>query len=65
MVHEIGLHDSIMAGDTKIVINFLRRGDMFHFAFGHLVKDTMSHVNPLRSFVSLMLTSKATLLQIF
>ena len=39
-----------MKGDLEIVINSFRRGDVFHSAIGRLVKDTMSHVNPLRSF---------------
>ena len=39
-----------MKGDLEIVINSLKRGDEFHSAIGRLVKDTMSYVNPLRSF---------------
>lgn len=28
-------------GDSEIVINSLWKNDMFHFAFGHLVKDAL------------------------
>ena len=49
-VHEVGLQDSIMEGDLEIVINSLRKGEMFQSAYGHLIKDTLSYVHSLRSF---------------
>lgn len=49
-VHEVGLHDSIMEGDSKIVINSLTKGYMIQSSFGHLVKDTLFYVHSLRSF---------------
>ena len=42
---EHGIGKSIFEGDSEIVINALQRGNMFNFAFGHLIKDTMSFVN--------------------
>ena len=48
-VHEVGLHESILEGDSETVIKFLQKGDMFQFAYGHLFKDTMLNVNSLRS----------------
>ena len=49
-VHEVGLQDSIMEGNSETVINSLRKGDMFQSAYGHLIKDTLSYVHSLRSF---------------
>lgn len=49
-VHEVGLHDSIMEGDSEIVINSLTKGYMIQSSFGHLVKDTSFYVHSLRSF---------------
>ena len=46
---EFGIGKSIFEGDLEIVINALQRGDMFNFAFGHLIKDNMSFIN---SFLS-------------
>ena len=40
-VQEVGLHSSILEGDSEIVINSLRKGDMFQSAFGHLIQDTL------------------------
>ena len=39
-----------MEGDSKTVINSLRKGEMFQSAYGHLIKDTLSYVHSLRSF---------------
>ena len=39
-VHEVGLQDSIMEGDSETVINFLRKGEMFQSAYGHLIMYT-------------------------
>ena len=36
----------------EIVINSLWKSDMFHFAFGHLVKDIMSYVSSFQNFFS-------------
>lgn len=47
---EVGLRNSILEGDSKIVINSLRRGDMFQYAFGHLIQDTLVYVNALESY---------------
>ena len=49
-VHEVRLQDSIMEGDSKTVINSLRKGEMFQSAYDHLIKDTLSYVHSLRSF---------------
>ena len=49
-VHEVGLHESILEGDSKNVIKSFQKGDMFQFAYGHLLKDTMFYVNSLRSY---------------
>ena len=49
-VHEVGLHESILEGDSETVIKSLQKGDMFQFAYGHLFKDTMFYVNSLRSY---------------
>ena len=48
-VHEVGLHESILEGDSDSVIKSLQKGDTFQFAYGHLFKDTMFYVNSLRS----------------
>ncbi|XP_065624792.1 uncharacterized protein LOC136065488 [Quercus suber] len=49
-VHKVGLQDSILEGDSEIVINSLQKGDMFQSAYGHLFKDTLFYVHSLRSF---------------
>ncbi|XP_075645391.1 uncharacterized protein LOC142616416 [Castanea sativa] len=49
-VHEVGLHESILEGDSETVIKSLQKGDMFQSAYGHLFKDTMFYVNSLRSY---------------
>ena len=43
-VQEVGLHSSILEGDSEIV------GDMFQYAFGHIIQDTLVYVNSLQSF---------------
>ena len=40
-VHEVGLWNSIMEGDSETVIKALQGGDMFQSAFGHLFRDTL------------------------
>ena len=49
-VQEVGLHSSILEGDSEIVINSLRKGEMFQSTFGHLIQDTMVYINSLQSF---------------
>lgn len=49
-VHEVGLHESILEGDSKTVIKSLQKGDMFQSAYGHLLKDIMFYVKSLRSY---------------
>ena len=49
-VHKLGLHESILEGDSETVIKSLQKGDMFQFAYGHLFKDTTFYVNSLRSY---------------
>ena len=39
-----------MEGDTKIVINSVRKGGIFHSIFSHLFKGTVSYVNSLQNF---------------
>ena len=39
-----------MEGDSEIVINSFRKGDMFQSAFGHLIKGMLVYVNSLESY---------------
>ena len=47
--HKVGLHESILEGDSETVIKSLQKDDMFQSAYGHLFKDTMFYVNSLKS----------------
>ena len=47
---EVGLNNSILEGDSKIVINALKNGNMFNSALGHLLIDNLSHLNSLKSW---------------
>ena len=47
---EIGLQQCQFEGDSEIGIKALQTGDVFSSFFGHLVRDTLIHVNPLLSF---------------
>lgn len=49
-VLEIEIHQTIHEGDSKIVINYLKRGDSLRSAHGYLIKSTLSHVNFLISY---------------
>lgn len=49
-VQEIEIHQTILEGDSKIVINYLKRGDSLRSAHGHMIKNTISHVNSLISY---------------
>ena len=46
---EFGIGKSMFEGDPEIVINAPQRGNMFNFAFGHLIKDNMSFINSFQS----------------
>jgi len=45
----IGISQSIFEGDSEIAINFLKQGDTLRSAYGHLIKDSLVHVNSLQS----------------
>ena len=49
-VQEVGLHSSILEGDSEIV------GDMFQYAFGHIIQDTLVYVNSLQSFLVFLIS---------
>ncbi|XP_075636759.1 uncharacterized protein LOC142608997 [Castanea sativa] len=49
-IKEIGLDNSVSEGDSEIIINALKNGDMFHFAYGNLLLDTLSLLNSLKSW---------------
>ena len=49
-VHEVGLHNSILEGDSETVIKTFQKGDMFQYAFGHLFRDTLLYAKSLQSF---------------
>ena len=49
-VQEVGLRSSIFEGVSEIVINSLRKGEMFQSTFDHLIQDTLVYVNSLQSF---------------
>ena len=49
-IKEVGLNNSILEGDSKIVINALKNGNMFNSALGHLLIDNLSHLNSLKSW---------------
>lgn len=48
---EVGLDNSILEGDFEIVINTLKNGIMFNSDLGHLLIDTLSHLNSLKSWL--------------
>ena len=47
---ELGLQQAHFEGDSELVIKALQRGSMFSLSFGHLARDTITHVSFLRSF---------------
>ena len=47
---KIGLQLCQFEGDSEIGIKAPQTGDVFSSFFGHLVRDTLIHVNSLRSF---------------
>lgn len=48
---EVGLDNSILEGYFEIVINTLKNGIMFNSDLGHLLIDTLSHLNSLKSWL--------------
>lgn len=50
-IKEIGLDNSVLEGDLEITINTLKNGDIFHSAYGHLLLDTLSLLNSLKSWL--------------
>ena len=48
-VQEIGIADSIFEGDSQSIVLVLKNGDRLNSDIGHLVIDTLSFVNTLRS----------------
>lgn len=49
-IKEVGLDNSILEGDSEIFINALKNGAMFNSAYGHLLIDTLSLLNSLKSW---------------
>ncbi|KAK9988087.1 hypothetical protein SO802_028326 [Lithocarpus litseifolius] len=49
-IHEVGLRNSVLEGDSEIVIKALQNGDKFQTAFGHLCRDTLLYAKALQSF---------------
>ena len=49
-VHEVGISNSIFEGDSKISINALRKGQLLHSSFGHIIRDILFSTNSLQSF---------------
>ena len=39
---ELGFTESTLEGNSKIVINAIRKGNIYHSTFGHLIKDILS-----------------------
>ena len=37
-VHEVGIFNSIFEGDSETSINALRKGQLLHYSFGHIVR---------------------------
>lgn len=61
-VCELDFDHSYFEGDSEIVISSLQNRDMFSSSFGHLIQDTLSFARSLRTFPSLILLDKVTLL---
>ena len=51
LVQELGFENSIFEGDSKTIINSLQNSDQLKSFIGHLVPDTLSFVNSLRSWL--------------
>ena len=49
-ISEVGLDNSILEGDSKIVTNVLTKGELFNSALGHMLKDTVLLVSSLKSW---------------
>ena len=49
-ISEVGLDNSILEGDSEVIINALNKGDLFNSALGHHLKDTLSVVSSLWSW---------------
>ncbi|KAK9987375.1 hypothetical protein SO802_032326 [Lithocarpus litseifolius] len=49
-IHEVGLCNSVLEGDSETVIKALQKGDKFQTAFSHLCRDTLLYVKALQSF---------------
>lgn len=45
------MDNSILEGDSKIVINALKNGNMFNSALGQLLIENLSHLNSLKSWL--------------
>lgn len=48
-VSEVGLDNSILEGDSEMVINVLKKGELFNSSLGHMLKDTALLVSSLKS----------------
>lgn len=48
LIGEVGLDNSILEGDSEIVINTLRNGVLLYLGLGLLLNDTLSIVNSLK-----------------
>ena len=51
LISEVGLDNSILEGDSEIVINALRNGVLLNSGLGLLLNDTLSIVNSLKKFL--------------
>ena len=50
LVQELGFENSIFKGDSEIVIKALQNSDWLKSSIGHLIQDTLSFVNSLKSW---------------
>ncbi|KAK9987412.1 hypothetical protein SO802_032363 [Lithocarpus litseifolius] len=46
---EVGLDNSILEGDSDVIVNALNKGDLFNTTLGYLLKDALSFVSSLPS----------------
>ena len=49
-ISEVGLDNSILEGDSEIVINVLKKGELFNSSLGHMLKDTVLLVSSFKSW---------------
>ena len=54
---ETSFHLSSFKGNSEIVINSLRSGDVFHSSVGHILKDKLYYVSSLQRYTSKILNT--------